>query len=89
MPRADVGDWASANNVELAYTPFYASWLTRIEAQFTALRYFALDGTDHPSHQEQASMIHRYIAWRNRHAHDQRLVEVLDKAATIHIAKAA
>ena len=22
-----VGDWAAANNVELAYVPFYASWL--------------------------------------------------------------
>ena len=63
-----VGDWAAANNVELAYVPFYGSWLNRIEAQFTALRYFALDGTDHPSHTEQASMIRRYIAWRNRHA---------------------
>ena len=42
-----VGDWAAANNVELAYVPFYASWLNRIEAQFTALRYFTLDGTDH------------------------------------------
>jgi hypothetical protein len=31
----------------------------RIEAQFTALRYFALDGTDHASHKEQASMIRR------------------------------
>ncbi len=48
--RHRVGDWAAANNVELAYVPFYASWLNRIEAQFTALRYFALDGTDHPSH---------------------------------------
>jgi transposase len=60
-----VGDWAAANNVELAYVPFYGSWLSRIEAQFTALRYFALDGTDHHSHAEQASMIRRYIAWRN------------------------
>jgi hypothetical protein len=25
-----VGDWAEANNVELAYTPFYGSWLNRI-----------------------------------------------------------
>src|SRR5262249_53786266 len=32
-----------------------------IEAQSTALRYFALDGTDPPSHREQASMIRRYI----------------------------
>jgi len=31
-------EWAAANNVELAYTPFYGSWLNRIEAQFRALR---------------------------------------------------
>ncbi len=45
-----VGEYAEANNIELAYVPFNASWLNRIEAQFTALRYFALDGTDHRSH---------------------------------------
>src|SRR5215469_13391690 len=39
--------------------------------QFTALRYFALDGTDHASHKEQASMIRRYIIWRNNHAYDE------------------
>jgi transposase len=57
-----VGDWAEANNVELAYTPHYASWLNRIEAQFTALRYFCLDGTDHDSHEAQALMIRRYTS---------------------------
>ena len=75
-----VGEWAAANNVELAYVPFYASWLNRIEAQFTALRYFALDGTDHPSHQEQSRMIRRYIAWRNRNAHDRALRELVKRA---------
>ncbi len=75
-----VGNWARANNVELAYVPFYASWLNRIEAQFTALRYFALDGTDHPSHHEQARMIRRYIAWRNRNAHDKHLRELVKRA---------
>jgi hypothetical protein len=58
--------WAAANNVELAYTQTYSSWLNRIEAQFQALRYFALDDTDHAAHREQASMIRRYIHWRNR-----------------------
>jgi hypothetical protein len=29
-----VGDWAAANNVELAYVPTNPSWLNRIEAQF-------------------------------------------------------
>ena len=36
-----VSEWAAATNVELAYVPFHGSWLNRIEAQFTALRYFA------------------------------------------------
>ena len=38
---ARVGDWAAANNVELAYVPTNASWRNRIEAQFQALRYCA------------------------------------------------
>jgi transposase len=84
-----VGDWAAVNNVELAYVPFYGSWLNRIEAQFTALRYFALDGTDHESHREQASMIRRYIAWRNRHVTDPSLRKVIRRAETIKRAKVA
>ena len=75
-----VGDWAKANNVELAYVPTNASWLNRIEAQFQALRYFTLDGTDHRSHEEQNSMIRRYIAWRNRNAHDKTLRELVKRA---------
>jgi transposase len=77
---ARVGTWARANNVEIAYTPSNASWLNRIEAQFTALRYFALDGTDHPGHKEQASMIRRYIIWRNNHAYDEKLRRIVDRA---------
>ena len=75
-----VGAWAKANNVEIAYTPTNSSWLNRIEAQFTALRYFTLDGTDHPSHKEQASMIRRYIIWRNNHTYDERLRRIVDRA---------
>jgi transposase len=75
-----VGAWAAASNVEIAYTPTNSSWLNRIEAQFTALRYFALDGTDHASHKEQASMIRRYIIWRNNHAYDDRLRQVINRA---------
>ncbi len=75
-----VGQWAAANDAEIAYAPTNASWLNRIEAQFTALRYFALDGTDHASHREQASMIRRYIIWRNNHAYDERLRRIIDRA---------
>jgi transposase len=84
-----VGAWAEANNVEIAYTPFYGSWLNRIEPQFTALRYFTLDGTDHPTHREQARMIRRYIAWRNRHVTDPKLRKVIKRASAITRAKVA
>jgi hypothetical protein len=48
-----VGHLGDGDNVEIAYTPTNSSWLTRIEARFTALRYFALDGTDHASHKSR------------------------------------
>jgi transposase len=75
-----VADWAEANNVEIAYTPTNSSWLNRIEAQFTALRYFALHATYHASHKEQASMIRRYIIWCNRLADDTWLRRIVARA---------
>ena len=50
------------------------------EAAETRPRYFALNGTDHASHKGQASMIRRYIIWRNNHAYDERLRRIVDKA---------
>src|SRR5258708_4420941 len=64
-----VGRWAAAHNVEIAYTPTNSSWLNRIEAQFTALRYFALDGTDPATHQDQPSMLRRYLLSLHNHAY--------------------
>jgi hypothetical protein len=40
----------------------------------------ALDGTDHATHREQASMIRRYIIWRNNHAYDERLRRIINRA---------
>lgn len=60
------------------------SWLTRIEAQFTALRYFVLDGTEHASHHQQGSLIRRYIIWiiwRSNHACDERLRRIAERAS--------
>ncbi len=76
-----VSEWAAANNVELTYVATNASWLNRIECQFTALRYFTLDGTDHRSHEEQNSMIRRYIAWRNRHTDNEELRAISFRAS--------
>lgn len=37
-----VRQWAAQNNVELIYTPTYASWLNRIECHFAPLRKCAI-----------------------------------------------
>jgi hypothetical protein len=39
-----------------------------------------VDDTDHASHDEQASMIRRYIAWRNRNTRDRRLGKIINRA---------
>ncbi|QUQ63061.1 hypothetical protein [Kutzneria sp. CA-103260] len=53
---------------ELVFLPTYGSWLNWIEAEFAALRYFALNGTDHRSHAEQNAAIAAYVRWRNARA---------------------
>jgi transposase len=60
--------WCTTNQVEMVFLPTYASWLNWIECEFAALRYFALNGTDHRSHHEQDTAIGDYIRWRNHHA---------------------
>lgn len=63
--KAEVRDWAKANRVKFYLTPTNASWLNRIEAQFTALKKFALDNSDFRTHEEQQAAIESYLAWRN------------------------
>ncbi|SFE16449.1 DDE superfamily endonuclease, partial [Actinopolyspora alba] len=60
--------WVSSNDIELVFLPTYGSWLNWIESEFTALRYFTLDGTDHRSHAEQNAAIRAYLRWRNARA---------------------
>ncbi len=49
------------------FLPTYASWLNWIEAEFAAMRYFALNGTGHRTHAEQETAIGAYTRWRNQH----------------------
>ena len=64
--RPEVLEWADGANVELVFTPTYASWLNRIEAIFSGVRYFALANSDYRNHDETRSAIFAYVAWRNR-----------------------
>jgi transposase len=70
--KTEVRGWCAANDVDLVFTPTNASWLNWIECEFAALRYFALNGTDHRSHAEQDTAVGDYIRWRNRHATPKR-----------------
>jgi transposase len=70
--KAEVTDWCQANDVELVFTPTNASWLNWIESEFTALRYFTLDGSDYPSHTAQEAAIGGYVRWRNKQAQPKR-----------------
>lgn len=64
---AEVWQWSKTHRVKFYLTPTNASWLNRIESQFTALRKFALDNSDFRSHEEQQAAIESYLAWRNGH----------------------
>ncbi|WP_249043429.1 transposase [Paenibacillus faecis] len=61
-----VKKWASENNVELVFTPTYASWLNRIECHFGPLRKFVLEGSDFAKHQDLGLAIQAYLRWRNK-----------------------
>jgi hypothetical protein len=49
------------------------------ECEFTALRYFTLDGSEYPSHSAQENAIAGYVRWRNKHAKPKRDVAVDSK----------
>ncbi|GCD40503.1 IS630 family transposase [Streptomyces paromomycinus] len=59
--------WAVRKNVELCFTPTYASWANPIEAHFGPLRQFTLANSDHPNHTVQTRALHAYLRWRNQH----------------------
>ena len=66
--KAEVTDWCRAHGIELVFIPSNASWLNWIECEFTALRYFTLDGSDYPSHAAQEAAIASYVHWHNKHS---------------------
>lgn len=60
--------WATRNNVELCFTPTYASWANPIEAHFGPLRTFVVAGSNHPNHTVATRAMHAYLRWRNANA---------------------
>ncbi len=74
--KAEIKVYAQENDIELVFIPTNASWLNRIECEFTALRKFALENSNYKTKKEQARTIRKYIIWRNKHSKDQRLIDI-------------
>jgi len=61
----EVKRWCRQNNIRLCFLPTNASWLNRIECEFTPLKRAVLTCCDYVSHQTMGRAIHRYLRWRN------------------------
>jgi len=71
----DILAWARANNVRLQFLPTDASWLNRIECQFTHLKKNVLTHCDYPTFDSMRHAIQRYLRWRNSKVSRQRLLK--------------
>jgi transposase len=63
--KQEVLEWAAAHNIRFYFTPTNASWLNRIECEFTEMKKFSLDNSDFRTHEEQQTAIRSYLDWRN------------------------
>lgn len=64
--KAEVVAWARQHKVKFYLTATNASWMNRIESQFTELKEFALNNSDYRSHEALQEAIELYMKWRNR-----------------------
>jgi transposase len=70
-----VRDWCNAHDVELVFTPTYASWANPIEAHFGPVKEFVVANSDYPDHPALARAIRTYLKWRNANTRDPRILE--------------
>lgn len=68
-----IRSWAGENNVELVFTPTYASFLNRIECHFWAIGEFVVRNADHENWDVLAKAMADHIRYRNGPHRDQRL----------------
>jgi transposase len=71
----EVREWAENNNVELVFTPTYASFLNRIECHFWAIGEFVVKNADYPNWDTLAKAMADHIRYRNGPHRDRRLIQ--------------
>jgi len=70
-----IRQWAKESNVELVFTPTYASFLNRIECHFWAIGEFVVKNADYPDWPALAKAMADHITYRNGPHRDQRLIK--------------
>jgi transposase len=63
--KREVQEWASLHKIKFYLTATNASWMNRIESQFTELKEFALKNSDYRSHEALQEAIELFMKWRN------------------------
>ena len=67
-------EFFDSNNIEIAWTPTYSSWINLIEAQFGIMKRFTLNNTDDISHSIRRKRIYRYLYYRNKNVNSHKCV---------------
>jgi transposase len=70
-----IREWAEEANVELVFTPTYASFLNRIECHFWAIGEFVVKNADYPDWDILAKAMADHIRYRNGPHRDRRLID--------------
>jgi transposase len=70
-----IREWAQNSNVELIFTPTYASFLNRIECHFWGIGEFVVKNADYPDWPTLAKAMADHIRYRNGPHRDQRLLK--------------
>ena len=69
-----IREWATDANVELVFTPTYASFLNRIECHFWGIGEFVVNNADYPDWDTLAKAMADHIRYRNGPHRDHRLL---------------
>lgn len=57
--------WVRKNKIVFVWTPTNASWLNRIECQFTELKKYSLDNAFYKTHNELQRAMLKFLRYRN------------------------
>jgi transposase len=74
--RKEIRRWARKNNVTLVWTPTNASWLNRIECQFTEIKKFVFENSNHQSHKKMYIALTKFITYRNKRNKKRKLTKL-------------